>query len=445
MKKDVSNQNIEIRSEEFQEILGKIPGWILQKGILVVACFFLIILVGSAFFKYPDVITTEMTLTSITPPAALMAKTSGHLRELYVNDKDSVKRLKYLAVIENSARTSDVLLLKSYLQTFALFPDSIPALPPKGLQLGTMQSLYSSFYSTLFEYREFLLLQYYLKKNEFVKKRIEEFKQYTQTIVEQEYIVKEQEIIQYGQYQRDSILNMKKLISKEDLENSRNQYLQGCLSVKNLNSTVQNAKIQITQLAESLLDTENEYIEKKNELENGLSTITMQLLTEIQAWELMYALISPIDGEITFTNYWTTNQNVIAGEVVFNIIPTSKAQIIGKAKMPIARSGKVKIGQSVNIRFVNFPDNEFGIVRGIVKRVSAVPTSNNQDDKYYIVEIELPNGLCTIYDKELPYLPDMIAQADIVTEDLSLLERFFLPLKKIWKEGVELPVKSVKR
>ena len=31
----------------------------------------------------------------------------------------------------------------------------------------------------------------------------------------------------------------------------------------------------------------------------------------------------------------------------------------------------------------------------------------------------------------------MEAQADIITDDLRLIERFFMPLKKIFKEGFE--------
>ena len=105
--------------------------------------------------------------------------------------------------------------------------------------------------------------------------------------------------------------------------------------------------------------------------------------------------------------------------------------------MPITRSGKVKVGQKVNIRFVNFPDNEYGITKGIVKNISMVPTKDAQGMNYYTVEIELPEGLTTNYNKELPYLPEMQAQADIVTENISLLERFFMPLRKIWTEGME--------
>jgi HlyD family secretion protein len=41
----------------------------------------------------------------------------------------------------------------------------------------------------------------------------------------------------------------------------------------------------------------------------------------------------------------------------------------------------------------------------------------------------------TTYKKELPYLPNMQGQADIITDDISLLERFILPVKKILSEN----------
>ena len=54
-----------------------------------------------------------------------------------------------------------------------------------------------------------------------------------------------------------------------------------------------------------------------------------------------------------------------------------------------------------------------------------------------MVDIELPNGLRTSYNKELLFLPEMEGQADIITEDMSLLERFLMPIKKVMTEGLE--------
>ena len=136
------------------------------------------------------------------------------------------------------------------------------------------------------------------------------------------------------------------------------------------------------------------------------------------------------DGKITFLKYWHENQFVQGGENVFSIVPEDKEELIGKALLPIARSGKVKTGQRVIIRFANYPDQEFGIVNGIVSSISLVPQDNN-----YQISITLPKGLTTNYGETLPITYEMKASAEIVTENLSLLERFFMPLRKILNEG----------
>ncbi|QIK61412.1 HlyD family efflux transporter periplasmic adaptor subunit [Dysgonomonas sp. HDW5A] len=427
---------IELRSEEFQEVLGSVPSWILRRGITLIAIIVLIILIGSAIFKYPDIITTSMTLTGSTPAASIIAKASGKIQELSITDKQEVKSGDYLAVIENPANTNDIQTLKTYIQQLNEKIDTTITLPSKDLKLGSMQSLYSSFYITLFDYHEFKRLQYYTQKIDFMKEKVNQYQDYYKTITGQKEIIKEQFQLNKNQYQRDSILNKRGVISSEELETTRNQYLQGYLSLENIHSTIQNTEMQITQMQESLLDTEYQYLDKKNQLETQLKTYIAQLLSEIQTWELNFALIAPVDGQVTFTNYWVKNQNVTNGETVFTVIPKHNQEIMGKAQMPLIRSGKVKTGQKVNIRFANFPDNEYGIIKGIVKNISMVSTKDTQGMGYYTVEIELPNRLVTTYNKELPYLPDMQAQADIVTEDISLLERFFMPIRKIWTEGM---------
>ncbi|WP_165026961.1 HlyD family secretion protein [Dysgonomonas sp. ZJ279] len=425
------DKEIELRSEEFQEVLGSVPSWILRRGITAIASIVVIILIGSALFKYPDTIVTSMVLTGTTPQAAIVAKTSGSLKELNITDEQTVKTGDYLAIIENPAKTEDILKLKDYLSRLNINIDSvITPIPPKDMNLGSMQPLYSSFYINLFDYQEFNRLDYYIQKIDFMRERIVKYQEYYTQLLHQKQIVDEQMKLSRSQFSRDSILNKRGVISQEDMEVTKNKYLQGYLSLENMNGTLQNTEIEIARMQESLLDIEYQYIERKNTLESQLKTHMGQLLTEIQTWEQNYVFVAPIDGKVTFTNYWTENQNVTTGANVFNIIPEKAGQLIGKASMGMSRSGKVKVGQKVNIRFASFPDNEFGMVGGLVKNISVVPSQNSENKNNYIIEIDLPNGLKTSYKKELPYLPEMEAQADIIIEDMSLLERFFLPIKK---------------
>ena len=428
---------IELRSEEFNEVLSAVPAWIVRWGITMIACVVLMLLVGSAVFKYPDVISSTVTLTGTTPVSAVVARTSGKLQELYVGNNQQVKANTLLAVIENPAGTNDILRLKELLRQAENSLDTIALVPSQQLRLGSLQSLYSSFYLSMSEYRQFKELAYHLKKIELVKARIVKNEVYYRNMLKQKDLSEVQAKIAHQQYARDSLLGVKGLVSKEAVEEAYSRYLQSSLSAENMERSLENLQIQLAQMNESLYDTEYQYLDQKNTLETQLRSLVNQLRAEIDAWEINYALITPIDGEITLTQYWTNNQNVTAGNVVFNIVPTNQGEIVGKAMLPTERSGKVKKGQKVNIRFSNYPDKEFGIVKGIVENISLIPVLDVQNAKSYMVDIQLPNGLRTSYNKDLPFLPEMEGQADIITEDISLLERFLMPIRKVITEGLK--------
>jgi len=436
----MSNEDkIELRSEEFQEVLGYVPPWILRWGVTGIAIIIVILLIGSSIIKYPDVIPAQIVLTGSVPPAAIAAHASGKLNKLFVVDNQKVKTRDYLAIIDNPACTEDILELKRFLDCFIVPPrydsDTTILLPSKELQVGDLQTTYSSFYNALFNYLEFNRLLYYSQKIRMTEERIGQYEEQYRTLQRQHTLTKYQSVLVQNQYRRDSTLYSTGVISKEELEKSENTYLQSKISGESMCSTLNGMQIQIAQLKEQLLDVKHQDIEILNGFQTQLQSLVTQLKTEIQSWELNYVLMAPIDGIITFTNYWIENQNITTGAEVFTILPQGNYRIIGKAMLPITRSGKVEPGQKVNIRLSNFPENEFGILRGTVENISLVPTGN-RESAHYMLEIALPDGLLTTYKKELPYLPNMQGQAEIITEEISLLERFILPLKRILSESI---------
>lgn len=426
------NKEIELRSEEVQEVMGQIPRWIVRWGITLLFIVVLALLVGSFFFKYPDVIPANMTLTSKHPIAQIVGRTSGKFSALYVTDGQKVTSGMQLAVIENPASTADVLSLKKVLLGVISRPDSAlkVLLPVNELNLGVVQAAYTSFLRNLHDYENYLELNYYPQKIAVIKNQIAKYQSYYANLEQQQQVMESQYEIAEKQYARDSVLFARKVISPSEHETSKSSLLQSRYSLEGGRASLDNLKIQIAQFDESLLDLELQQTEKESILLQNFRTSAEQLINEINGWELNYLLSAPISGTVTFTKYWSENQNIIAGETVFTVVPCEKEELIGKALLPAQRSGKVKVGQRVIIRFANYPDQEFGIVNGIVSGISLVPTEEN-----YMVEISLPKGLLTNYKKTLPVSQEMQAQADIVTEDLRLIERFFMPLKKMFKEG----------
>jgi HlyD family secretion protein len=53
-----------------------------------------------------------------------------------------------------------------------------------------------------------------------------------------------------------------------------------------------------------------------------------------------------------------------------------------------------------------------------------------------MLEIALPGKLQTTCKRELPYLSKMQKRADVITDDISLLQRLVLLVRKIVKESM---------
>ena len=81
-------EEIEIRSNEVQEILGYVPKWMIRWGITVIFGIVLLLIGLSWFVKYPDVIQGNFVLTTEIPPIKLVSKANGKLQKLYFNERD---------------------------------------------------------------------------------------------------------------------------------------------------------------------------------------------------------------------------------------------------------------------------------------------------------------------------------------------------------------------
>ena len=260
-----NNNDIEFRSEEGQEVMGEIPSWIIRWGITLLTAVVLTLVIGSCFFRYPDVISTRMTLTSHEPVAQLVARSSGKISRLYVADGEPVCREQLLVVLENPAKTDDVLLLERELHAYAGLPDSLTErlLPLKELALGDIRSTYSTLLSDLHAYRNYRELDYYPQKIGSTESQLRKHRTYYALLQRQQQITADQYRLAWQQYERDSLLYIQQVLSAYEHETARSTYLQSRYSLESANASLETERIQIGQLEESLLDLCLEQMEKE--------------------------------------------------------------------------------------------------------------------------------------------------------------------------------------
>lgn len=110
-----SQEDISIRSEEVQEILGTPPGWLTRWGSTLALVAFVVLGWTGYLLKYPDTIDGKIRVTTAEPPRKLVAEQAGFIEEVLVVNEDTVQKDQSLLVLRNRAKHEDVQTLENML------------------------------------------------------------------------------------------------------------------------------------------------------------------------------------------------------------------------------------------------------------------------------------------------------------------------------------------
>ncbi len=425
-------QEIELRSEEVQEILTRVPHWLIRWGNLLFLSLIIMFMFISWFIKYPDVIEADALISTRIPPQKEYAGATGKLKALLVRQNEQVTQNQLLAVIENTASYRDVYHLKSITDTTRLsnksffFPiDSIPA-----LALGEIESAYAVFENDY--------LQYLINKE--LRPYSDEALAHAFSLAEQKTRLaslnhqKELNLLELDFKRKDmnrsDTLLKQGIVSDQDFENKKLAYLMAERALESMDMSISQLRETIRNAEKTSKTLEFGKIEKDLLLSRKVIQSFNQLKKSIHDWELRYVLKADRPGIVAFIEDWHENQIVNQGDLVFTLLPQDNSAFVAKLKTPSANFGKIRIGQRVNISLESYPEAEFGTIGAEITHISLIP---NQDG-VYLIDASLPYRLLTSYGKELDFKQDMQGKAEIITDNLRLTERFFFRLKKTFNE-----------
>ncbi len=422
-------EKIEIRSDEVRDILGQVPKWIVRWGTSLIFAVTLIIIAGSGLFRYPDIQPATIILTTENPPADLVAKTNGKIVKLFVEDKQQVSTNDYIALLESAAVFEHVIEVGELLNGFkANIENKELADINKSYSLGEIQSYFAVFIKNYQDFRKFVNLDYHQKKIKGIRNELIKYDVYYLQLSEESVVLKKELALERKQFERDSLLFRQGVLSASEYEKSQAALLRKEFAYKETLTGLATAKIQIGELNQQILDLELAQSNTYSEIQNRLFEAYDKLVAEVDIWKQKYLLSAPVGGIVTFNKFWSVNQNVVEGEVVFTILPEDPGEIVGKIDLSVQGAGKVKAGQKVNIKFANYPHMEFGMVRGEITSISLVPAKD-----FYTVKVKLTHGLVTNYGYDIKFQQEMPGTAEIITENMSLLKRIFNPAKSVIK------------
>jgi HlyD family secretion protein len=413
-----------IYSEPVKELMGNPPSGILRWGNVVLFSAFVLFILFAWIIKYPDTIPSPVEITTVNPPVTLVTKITGRIRYLYVDNKDSVYSGQLLAVMETAASVNEIELLKKTIDEINKPEDADYRQFPPLSQLGELQIFYASFLKNLNDLSSFISNDYYGNKIISITREIDAIGEYINRLKVKEKLYEDNRKLEISKYRRDSLLFINSVIPENEYEKSHQALIRINIELQQVRLDNSEKSIELAEKHQMLQDYTIRRIEEKEKLISALNESFLILKAEIRIWENNYLLRSPFDGFVTFTHYWTENQVVMKDEPVLNIVPHETGSYLGRINLKMQRSGKVKSGQIVNIKLSSYPYLEYGMVRGIIKSKSLVTSGDA-----YVIEIDFPDGLKTLYGINLEFTQNMSGTAEIVTEDLRLLQKLVNPFR----------------
>ena len=417
-----------LHGEPVQEIMGRPPGWLVRSGIAVMVTVVALLVVGSRFVKYPEILRAEITINAYNLPAQVKARSSGRIDTVFVEDGMHVGAGSPLALIENAANYGDVVLLKK--QLAATKRDSVWPID-RDLRLGNIQEGYLSFIQAANDYLFFLEKDFASVLIASKKEQIKVMEENLRNHKERLNLSTEQLAIAHDRFKIDSILYSEKGIAKVTYQESKKTYMQQQMSHQSLLSEADNLRLSLLQTKQSVTELEQGRAEQIHGYYMRYSVARDQMEAQIAQWEKDFLLVSPANGVVAITKYWQKNQNITAGETMMTVVPDGASSYFGKLYLSQRGAGKVRGGQKVDIKLDDYPYMEFGFIQVTLSGISMLPYNDETKGNVYVLEVRLPDSLVTQYGTYIPYRPEMTGTAEVVTDDLSILDRLLNPIRTV--------------
>lgn len=196
------------------------------------------------------------------------------------------------------------------------------------------------------------------------------------------------------------------------------------------------AKIR-SDLAKERLTTRTQALDAERQLAavEGEYDRTLFEITKLRERLSRMEIISPVDGIVQDLKYRTIGGVIAPGATVMNVVPTDDV-VRAEIRVSTADVGHVREGQLVRIKVQTYDFMRYGVVEGKVSIVSAFSTLDEQQQPYFKTYVDLSKKSMGKTDKEMPILPGMTVQGDIVTDNQTVLKYLLRPVFVAFSQGM---------
>ena len=424
---NANRSELDVRSEEVQEIIGRPPHWLVRWGITAFFGVLGLVLLSAAVIKYPEVIHAPLRLTAVDAPQSLESRVSGKLVRITVENNARVEQGEILAWLESTAHHEDVLELSAIIDLLRVqllhgeeeFGETIEI---SGFgNLGELQNMFQGFEQAYREYRSYRPGAFYSRQREILLREQDYTRQLLNMLLEQKQIQQADLELAEREFEMQKRLAEGDFISPLELARAERELASRQLPLRQTESSIISNHASQAARDKEIMELDRRIGEQRSVFLQSLNLMK----SAIDEWKRSYLITAPFSGRVVYAGIVQENQTVLAGQELFYLQPENTTWF-GELSVSQQSFGRVEEGQRVLVRFSGYPYYEFGSVYGEVEYFSEFPVR----DSLFLAKIHFPDGLLTSYGHNIPPRNGMTGQAEIITQDMRLLERVYNNITK---------------
>ncbi len=140
---------------------------------------------------------------------------------------------------------------------------------------------------------------------------------------------------------------------------------------------------------------------------------------------------SPVAGTVNKLYMNTIGGVVQGGEPIVDIVPNDETLLI-EAKIRPSDIAFLRPGQEATLKFSAYDFSIYGGLKGVVEHISADTIEDEVDKQhYYIIKVRNAVGKMMKDGDELPIIPGMVAEVDVLTGQRTVLEYLTKPFHRM--------------
>ncbi|HEV7717344.1 MAG TPA: HlyD family type I secretion periplasmic adaptor subunit [Arsenicitalea sp.] len=227
---------------------------------------------------------------------------------------------------------------------------------------------------------------------------------------------------------------------------SKTEYITAQREVNDLHGQIDALVESIARLQAALTEADLQVKQADVQFrEDALSQMTLHLAELASAQEQLRGaadrvsrtdIRSPVDGIVNSLDVNTIGAVVGAGTKLLDIVPVSDTLLV-EARLKPSDVAFVVPGQEASIKLTAYDFSIFGGLKAIVQNVSADSIVDPQTrETYYLVLLKAEATTLKYRGRELPILPGMVTNVEILTGKKTILQYLLKPINKARDEAM---------